>query len=152
MKVYIKNIFNINKLTSIIIKKPEKLNVIDKKGKLIIYSKEGIYEIDQTNTYKLIINLENTELKIINKLEFLIDNTVITKERTFQIPTEHISIPLLIFKYSLEKKSYIKLVIECAEEKEIVNPIDYYLEIDIENTSDINNYIEDINVFLSMLN
>ena len=152
MKVYIKNIFNINKLTSIIIKKPEKLNVIDKKGKLIIYSKEGIYEIDQTNTYKLIINLENTELKIINKLEFLIDNTVITKERTFQIPTEHISVPLLIFKYSLEKKTYIKLVIECAEEKEIVNPIDYYLEIDIENTSDINNYIEDINVFLSMLN
>ena len=152
MKVYIKNIFNINKLTSIIIKKPEKLNVIDKKGKLIIYSKEGIYEIDQTNTYKLIINLENTELRMINKLDFLFDNTVITKERSFQIPTEHISVPLLIFKYSLEKKTYIKLVIECAEEKEIVNPIDYYLEIDIENTSDINNYIEDINVFLSMLN
>ena len=144
MKVNIKNIFNPHKLSSIIIKKPEKINLIDKKEKLIIYSKEGIYEIDQTNTYKLIINLENTELRMINKLDFLFDNTVITKERSFQIPTEHISVPLLIFKYSLEKKTYIKLVIECVDEvdeKENVKPIDFYFEIDIENTSDINNYI-----------
>jgi hypothetical protein len=152
MKVYIKNIFNINKLTSIIFKKQEKLNLLDKKEKLVVYSKEGIFEIDQKNTYKLIMNLENTEQKVVNNLDFLIDNTVITKERIFQIPTEHISVPLLIFTYYLEKKTYIRLVIECVEDKESVKPIDYYFEIDTENTLDIINYIEDINVFLSMLN
>lgn len=152
MKVYIKNVFNINKLSSIIVKQSEKFNLIEKKQKLIIYTKEGIYEIDEKNTYKLIMNFENTEKIIINNLDFLVDKTVITKERTFQIPTEHINVPLLILTYSLEKKNYIKLVIECLVENEIINPIDFYFIIDIENTSDINNYIEDINVFLSMLN
>ena len=152
MKVYIKNVFNINKLSSIIVKQSEKVNLIEKKQKLIIYTKEGIYEIDEKNTYKLIMNSENTEKIIINNLDFLLDKTVITKQRTFQIPTEHINVPLLILTYSLEKKNYIKLVIECLVENEIINPIDFYFIIDIENTSDINNYIEDINVFLSMLN
>jgi hypothetical protein len=152
MKVYIKNIFNKNKLSSIILKKPEKLNLIDKKEKLVVYSKEGIYEIDQKNTYKLIMNLENTEQQIINNLDFWFDKTVATKECTFQIPREHISVALMIFTYSLEKKNYIKLVIECIEENEIIKPTDYYFKIDIEKSSDIINYIEDINVFLSMLN
>ena len=152
MKVYIKNVFNINKLSSIIVKQSEKVNLIEKKQKLIIYTKEGIYEIDEKNTYKLIMNSENTEKIIINNLDFLLDKTVITKQLTFQIPTEHINVPLLILTYSLEKKNYIKLVIECLVENEIINPIDFYFIIDIENTSDINNYIEDINVFLSMLN
>ena len=152
MKVYIKNVFKPDKLSSIIIKKPEKLSLIDKKDKLIIYSKEGIYEIEQQNTYKLLMNLENTEHQIINNLAFWFDKTVTTKECTFQIPTQHISVPLLIFTYSLEKKNYIKLVIECIEENEIIKPIDYYFKIDIEKSSDIINYIEDINVFLSMLN
>ena len=152
MKVYIKNVFNINKLSSIIVKQSEKVNLIEKKQKLIIYTKEGIYEIDEKNTYKLIMNSENTEKIIINNLDFLLDKTVITKQRTFQIPTEHINVPLLILTYSLEKKNYIKLVIECLVENEIIDPIDFYFIIDIENTSDINNYIEDINVFLSMLN
>jgi hypothetical protein len=152
MKVYIKNVFKPDKLSCIIIKKPEKLYLIDKKDKLIIYSKEGIYEIEQQNTYKLIMNLENTEQKVVNNLDFLIDNTVITKECIFQIPREHISVPLLIFTYSLEKKTYIRLVIECVEENEIIKPIDYYFKLDIEKSSDIINYIEDINVFLSMLN
>jgi hypothetical protein len=117
-----------------------------------IYSKEGIYEINN-KTYKLIPvseSIKMVSLKCENKeFNLLIDYSKIEKKNMFKIPYEHVCIPLVISTYTMHNK-FLKLIIECINNYEGEEPkvIDYYFEYDIENNQIP---IEDINVFLSLL-
>jgi hypothetical protein len=136
----------LEKLDAYLVKKE---NVID------IYSKQGIYQITENKIYKMYIKSENSYDDIVFKkndgknITLLMDDSYIEKEPTNQIPYEHINVPITIHRYSLNKNSKfgINLLIEFIEN---TKPINYYFEYTyLEN---INLPVEDINVFLSLLN
>jgi len=132
-----------------------------KKEKFIdIYSKQGIYQINENKVHKLNIKMVKTNENILiqnesgKNIKFLIDDSIIKKELVYQIPYEHISISLHVYKYSLNKtKISLVLVVEFIQNnKGIMIPINYYFEYNPVTSN--NNIIpaEDINVFLSLLN
>jgi hypothetical protein len=129
-----------------------------------IYSKDGIYRINQKDCLK--INTIDKEIHTINNYykneTIMIDYSIFLTEQVYQIPSEHISIPIKKYNYSLNKNSKIKLIIEHINidkshqtfftNGNITNSIYFYFEIPDE--LDINNNIvkEELFVFLSLLN
>jgi hypothetical protein len=136
----------------------KKQNVVD------IYSKQGVYQVNENQTHQLYVKTEKIHENIILKthdgknITLIIDDSVIVKELAHQIPFEHIKIPVTSHTYSLNKKNThgVFLVIEYIEKYEgIIKPINYYFEYKQKNNdnSNCNNIpLEDINVFLSLLN
>jgi len=151
MKIYVNEKLNPAKLMSFIKCKKMDEYLVDKINRIDIYSKEGIFHINEKNTYKQNIQSEEIENKIINKVNYLIYTSVVDKKIVYQIPHEHINLPLIILKYTLTYNSPWKLIIECINEENI-KPIDYYFEIDSKIDYDISNFATDSSVFLSMLN
>jgi len=149
---------NHNKVNKIL-KKMEKY-IISKESIVDIYSKEGIYQVNENQIYKLHIKTEkiheNIELKTDDErtVTLVIDDSIIQKVLVHQIPYEHVNIPLIIHKYSLNKNNKIglMLVIEFIQNKDNLKPINYYFECATEICDSNNLPIEDINVFLSLLN
>ena len=154
---------NRNKLNKIL-EKLEKY-IISKESIVDIYSKEGIYQVNENQTYKLHIKSEKIHENIVfeksehaENITLLIDDSIIQKVMVHQLPYEHVNIPLTIHKYSLNKNKNNKLgmtlvieFIENTDKKDHLKPMNYYFEC----ASEIgyNNLpIEDINVFLSLLN
>lgn len=149
-----------------------------KKERIIdIYSKQGMYQVNKNQIHKLYIKSEKQHNDIVLKthhdknIKLIIDDSFIEKEPVNQIPYEHINIPLIIYSYSLNNKNNFGLVLviefienvkeELKEEvKEYNNinnikPINYYFEytpLKNSKTDDTNIPIEDINVFLSLVN
>lgn len=120
-----------------------------------IYSSEGIYQINNNKTYNLRVisdNVSKEKVTFNNKTyNLVLDKSKIEKNITFQIPYQHICIPLSIYNYAIDSNKYLKLVIESLyndKNGELI-PIDYYFEYNMENNTIP---IEDINVFLSLLN
>ena len=156
---------NRNKLNKIL-KKLEKY-IISKESIVDIYSKEGIYQVSENQTYKLHIKSEKIHENIVfetddKQITLLIDDSIIQKDLVHQLPYDHLNIPLIIHKYSLNKnknknnKLGMTLVIEFIQNNDKkhdnVKPINYYFECASEIGYSNNLPIEDINVFLSILN
>jgi hypothetical protein len=155
---------NRNKLNKIL-EKLEKY-IISKESIVDIYSKEGIYQVSENQTYKLHIKSEKIHENIVfeksehaENITLLIDDSIIQKVMVHQLPYEHVNIPLTIHKYSLNKnknnKIGLTLVIEFIEntdKKDHLKPMNYYFECASEIGYSNNLPIEDINVFLSLLN
>ena len=119
-----------------------------------IYSSEGIYQITGYKTYNLRVISDNVckeKVTFNNKTyNLVIDKSKIDKNIIFQIPYQHICIPLFIHTYVIDTNKHLKLVIESLyNDKNTLIPIDYYFEYNMENNMIP---IEDINVFLSLLN
>lgn len=161
MKIYIQN-YNIKNLVN----KLEALEKYKVNKKVIteIYSDEGIFNINDINLYKLMI--EDSDITKINNYynnyNILIDNSKITYVKSYQIPHNHVLLHTSEFYYLASPKSSIKLVIICkclfnemtkseSNSDEFV-PIDFYFEvsdiIDIHSET----FKSDLNVFLSLLN
>jgi hypothetical protein len=146
--------------------------LIKKTHTIDIYSKQGMYQVSENQTYKMYIKSEKNHKNIVlNKndkndkndknITLVIDESVIEKEIVHQLPYDHINIPLIVQKYSLNKNTKnmngIFLVIEFIDNtnnNENANanamPINYYFEYNSQNGN--NMPLEDINVFLSLLN
>ena len=156
---------NHNKLDKIL-KKLEKY-IISKESIVDVYSKEGNYQVNENQTYKLYVKSEKIHENIVMKnshyegaddkqITLLIDDSIIQKDLVHQVPYDHINIPLSIHKYSLNKnknnKLGLMLVIEFIENKgNNLKPINYYFEYGSEIGHTDNLPTEDINVFLSLL-
>ncbi len=154
MKIYINEKINLSKLSNLLKEKKLDKYLENKSNILKIYSKEGIYEINENNTLKWKITEGDIENKKINDIDCLIDYTQIKKEDVCQIPFEHITIPLSILTYSLNEKSHFKLIIECIQIKnnnENLKPINFYFQINEKINNQIINFMQDSSVFLSML-
>ena len=156
-----KNSKNDNKVNKIL----EKLGkyIISKESIVDVYSKEGIYQVNENKIYKVYVKLEKIHENIVLKksddddkqITLLIDDSIIQKDLVHQIPYEHVNIPLTIHKYSLNKNKNNKLglilVIEFIENKDNnLKPINYYFECHSEIGYNLS--MEDINVILSLLN
>ena len=91
MRLYIEN-YNINN----ILKKQQKLEkyLIKKISFIEIYSEEGIYLINDKNTFKITINdVSSIKLpKYINDLDFILDKSTIQKIESHHIPSHHMVI------------------------------------------------------------
>jgi hypothetical protein len=153
-----------NKNNAKIVKILQKIDkyLINKQTINEIYSKEGIYQINENQTYKLYVKSEKIHENIVLKanndkiMNLVFDDSIIEKNLVHQIPYDHISIPLTIHTYSLNNndKLGMLLVVEFIQNKNIkdyVKPINYYFEYKAENGYN-NLPLEDINVFLSLLN
>jgi hypothetical protein len=157
MKIYVNDKINSIKVTSFLKSKKMEQYLIDKTNVINIYSREGIFQVIENNTYKTFIQSEEIENKIINNVNCLIYKSLLDKKKVHQIPFDHIIIPSIIFKYSLSNNSQCNLIIECiqnqmTEKPDELKPINYYFEINKEVDYDILNFMQDSNVFLSMLN
>ena len=171
MKIYIEN-YHPSKL----IKKMENLDTyfISKQEVVEIYCDEGIYLINQNNCFKLIVSNENVVNKSLNGVNYLIDDSVITKINGYQIPPDHISINITKYYYGLPYKNNLKnqnqnliyLVVEGVKNMkpnydnnyDTVNryenfvPNNFYFEVFVKEPIDTILQKEIINVFLSLLN
>jgi hypothetical protein len=121
-----------------------------------IYSKQGFYEISNNKLYNLKLVSDKVAKQKINfdKYEYtlFIDNSKIEKHIVFQIPYEHVCVSLKVTSYVNSCNKNLKLVVETLYDinKNIeIRPINYYFEYNIENNVIP---IDDINVFLSLLN
>ena len=171
MKIYIEN-YNPNKL----MKKLDKLETyfLMKKDIVEIYCDEGIYLINHNNCYKFIVSNENIVNKTLNGVNYVIDESYITKTHAYQIPYDHISINITKIYYGLPYKNNLKnqnqnliyLVVEGVKNMkpnydnnydttnryENFVPNNFYFEVFVKEPIDTILQKEIMNVFLSLLN
>lgn len=155
MKIYIKeNSHLLAKNNTKILNKLEKY-LVDTYDIVDVYSKEGIYQIYDNKVFKLNVQSEKIKENVMVKtndnrdIELLIDDSIIKKENVSQIPCDHIHLPLSVKSYSLHKSNPMDLVL-VIEFIQNFKPINYYFEY--KSTISNNLPMEDINVFLSLLN
>ena len=171
MKIYIEN-YHPSKL----IKKMENLDTyfISKQEVVEIYCDEGIYLINHNNCYKFIVSNENIVNKTLNGVNYVIDESYITKTHAYQIPYDHISINITKIYYGLPYKNNLKnqnqnliyLVVEGVKNMkpnydnnydttnryENFVPNNFYFEVFVKEPIDTILQKEIMNVFLSLLN
>lgn len=160
MKIYIDD-YDVNKLVNF-------FDVIDKYYKntfikTMIFSENGIFYVDNTEVYNLIIHdVPIQEPLFLDKFKLIIDNSVVTKQKVFGLPNQHVAINKTFLYYSVNNNDNINFVIEgegtylCSalptQKYTNFKPFDFYFEI----SNDIN--IQDLVIkkclfeFLSLLN
>ena len=151
MKIFIKD-YNLSKLNNIL-KILEKY-LIKTTVHYDAFSHEGIYQIDNSNIYKLTQNDKRIKLceKYYNNFTILVDSSEVIKVKENQIPVDSIIIPIKNMYYQLNSNSKIKLLIQQNNNTDELMLIDFYFIIDEE--MDIHNIFvkNELNVFLSLLN
>jgi hypothetical protein len=157
MKLYINNL-NIELLSDIIKQLSDKY--ISSETYIQIYSDEGIYRIDDDATIKKLICLDK-DIKIFknyyNDFTLIADPSYYTTEIVNNVVPEHISTRMKRCFYEINKKSFLRLVIESEvieETKNNNNMRDNDIYFEVPNNIDINDALvkKEIIVFLSLLN
>ena len=141
---------------------------INKHSQTEIYSDEGLFIINDVHVYKLSVQDENiTKLvNFCNNYHVLIDNSIITKTETSQIPIKFELLNTTYFYYKTSTASNLQLVINgkynptqitdinvnIKDKYNMFTVIDFYFEV--ANNIDIHNSLfkEELSVFLSMFN
>jgi hypothetical protein len=130
----------------------------------------GIHIIENNNIYRIEPNF-NPDIHIIKKFlnnELLIDNTDYKMLPVMsQMPINYVLTKMTIYEYQLDKKSKLKMVVECLDEpissdiffnqykQSSTNmiPINFYFIYDNKNIDLTDQFLkEEFNVFLSHLN
>ena len=162
MKIYI-NHLNLDALPELL--KSLNNNYINSETYIKIYSIDGIYEINNSSSKKLIP--QDSDIEILenyhDNFTLLLDPSYYVMEEVFQINNEHISRKMKRCFFEFNKKSKIKLVIEgeILDDKHFykrisneygIAPNDIYFELPEE--TNINDALvkNELNVFLSCLN
>ena len=162
MKIYI-NHLNLDALPEVL--KSLNNNYINSETYIKIYSIDGIYEINNSSSKKLIP--QDSDIEILENYHenftLLLDPSYYVMEEVFQINNEHISRKMKRCFFELNKKSKIKLIIEgeILDDKHFykrisneygIAPNDIYFELPEE--TNINDALvkNELNVFLSCLN
>jgi len=156
MKLYI-NCLNLDRLP--IIMNSLKEYYISSKTYVNIYSVDGLYEINNSTTNKL-IPLDNNIIIMNNYYKdfcIIADPSYFNMEPTNQINPNNISTKMKKCFFQINKKSVIKLIIEGEiidnNSSDLnINPYDIYFELP--NDTNIHDPLvkEEIIVFLSLLN
>jgi len=162
MKIFVKNydIKSLHKFMKLLDK-----YYISSEINIQLYSKEGIFTVDNNNFLKM--NTIDKEIVVVKNyyksFTLLIDHSINTYENSNQLPVEHMAFTLKKCCFATNNKSKIKLIIEgnndianstnmsFSKEYNMV-PSNFYF--DISDEIDINNDFvkQELNVFLSLLN
>lgn len=165
MKLYVDG-YNTSNLTSKLMSLDKYF--INKHSQTEFYSDEGLFIINDVHLYKLSVK-DETIIKIVNfcnNYTVLIDNSIITKTETSQIPIKFELLHTTSFYYKTASSSNIQLVINgkytptqimdvninAKDKYNKFTIIDFYFEV--ANNIDIQNSLfkEELSVFLSMFN
>ena len=111
MKIYI-NHLNLDALPEILKKLNE--NYVNSETYVQIYSSDGIYEINNSSSKKLLPRDNDVQIleNYYEKFTLLVDTSYYDVEEVFQINNDHISRKMKRCFFELNKNSKIKLVIE----------------------------------------
>jgi hypothetical protein len=161
MKIYVKDIYP-KKITR------DKLLKLDeyyssKKEILEIFSEKGMYLVENSKVWKIVPTNEKlfTFVDSENNVTFLIDETIIEKQPSSQIPIDHSTIETTIFIYNGKN---VRLLIEGYYKKNAMPKTssekyhnflvtNFYFEPKNNNLEMTNPFLKnEINVFLSLLN
>jgi len=162
MKIYI-NHLNLDAVPELL--KSLNNNYINSETYIKIYSTDGIYEINNSSSKKLIP--QDSDIEILENYHenftLLVDQSYYGVEEVFQINNDHISRKMKRCFFELNKNSKIKLVIEgeILDDKHFfkristdygIAPNDIYFELP--EKTNINDALvkNELNVFLSCLN
>ena len=168
MKIYITDIFPSslkNKLTKLDFFNKQTLSRTE-----LVSEDYGIHIIENDTIWRMEPNF-NTDIHIINKFfknELLIDNTDYKMiPDVSQLPTSYILTKITIYEYQIDKKSKMKLVVECLNEPVATNvffqqneqpttnmiPFNFYFIYNNKTIDFTDQFLkEEFNVFLSHLN
>lgn len=165
MKLYVDG-YNTSKLSSKLMSLDKYF--VNKHSQIEFYSDEGLFIINDVHLYKLSVK-DETIIKFnhfCNNYTVLIDNSIITKTETNQIPIKFELLHTTFFYYKTSSASNIQLVINgkyaptqtmdmntnAKDKYNMFNIIDFYFEV--ANNIDIHNSLfkEELSVFLSMFN
>lgn len=162
MKIYI-NHLNLDALPELL--KSLNNNYINSETYIQIYSSDGIYEINNSSSKKLIPHDDDIQIlkNYYETFTLLVDPSYYTVEEVFQINNDHISRKMKRCFFELNKNSKIKLVIEgeVLDDKHFykrisneygIAPNDIYFELP--EKTNINDALvkNELIVFLSCLN
>jgi len=159
-KISYENLVSLDKISSIVWKRKDILE---------IFSEKGMYMIENSKVWKLVPTNEKTRHLVEDDNQvFLVDETIIERKPSFQIPMNHVAIKTTIFSYETRN---VRLIIEGSYDNNIITIAkpqasdksdkynnfkvkDFYFEPKNEKTDISNNSFmkNDINVFLSLLN
>ena len=117
---------------------------------LLIYSNEGLFNIDTGHTYKLIIEDKPSIIfkNYYNGLQLTVDESYIKKEVVHQVAVDHFAILKKMDYYSIDNNSQIKFVIVSY----MNNILDYYFEVPNETNVFDKLFQTNFFEFLSLLN
>jgi hypothetical protein len=123
MRIYIHN------LPQIKLSKLQKY-LINEKTYTQLYSCEGIFNVESSNIYRCESpSCHNTETIQYKSATLLVDKSDYKTEKVVsQLPVDYIGIKTTQCKYSIDKKSQLKLVVLKSEQNDM--PLQVYFEID----------------------
>jgi hypothetical protein len=149
MKFYLKN-YTLKQLQSKIIDLDNNY-LKETKHSHMIYSIEGLFEINENKIYKIKINDVKSINICMDNNEYLVDKSIITKENAHYIPFSHTLILYETKIYSIYplKNSIVKLYIIFQKNNNNYELCDFYFEILGTHNLNIN---QELSVFLSLLN
>jgi hypothetical protein len=99
------------------------------------YSKEGIYQIGNRDIIKLDVINETSKQFYENESNWILDESVILREKVFQLPVEHIKITIKQLIFSQSPDSKVNFIIEMFSDNE--NIIDFYFDVCIKQSNEI---------------
>lgn len=149
------------------------INKLDKLKKYLInsynyieiYSDDGIYYIDKSQIYKIIVEKDES-IKytcVLSGYKFILDKSISSKELVNNIPLNHINNTIYKNEYIIDSKKDVIFIIEGYYEKNeeihdndcnVFIPNNFYFELsNNDNMNNISKIINNnsINVFLSLL-
>ena len=148
MKIYINN-FNVTIINNIANK--FKTNLVKTYTYIHLYTNEGIYMIDNKNTY--LVTITDKDIKIYNNyynnISFIVDSSIYDKNKVTSINgNDHLSFQIHKYIYKINTSSVVQMIIEYSNKI----PNDIYFEIN--KDVDINDDLikKEIIEFLSGLN
>ena len=127
----------------------------EKTNKMIAYSVDGIFIVNDNSIKKLVILTDHTYKCILNGIDFIVDDSKIEHKTENYMPFNHEITKIIEYKYLLHPKSNLTVIVECEHDElfpDSFKPINFYFETKIEEK--INNSIirNDLFEFLSLLN
>ena len=127
----------------------------EKTNKMIIYSIDGIFIVNENTIKKMCILSDQTYKCIVNGVEFIIDESKLEYKTENYMPANHQINKILEFKYVLYPKSNLTMIIE-GHYSDPLNktfvPTNFYFETKIEEKLDNSIIQNDLFEFLSLLN
>jgi hypothetical protein len=116
-----------------------------------IYSEDGMFRVDAKSIKQLVVTdgsvLHLKKSTNAYKMDLLVDTSTVEEIDIERLPFNHIAFPVQVFwHYKL------KIVVEGAYKDGVFTPNDFYIDVPSDYDFKTQTNIDEINVFLSMLN
>ena len=116
------------------LKKNKKIHCIENVTETF-YSEQGIYQVTSRDIFKLNVSKEGRQQICENGMNWILDESVWSREKVYQMPVEHMKMTLKNLIFSQSPESNLRFVISFHENEK--NIVDFYFEVDVFSQNDI---------------